>query len=191
VKVILLQEIANLGKPGEVKEVKPGYARNYLLAKRMAVEATPGQLRNLAVQHEIKKRQVEVEKKTAQTMAEKLTGVTLVFRVRLGEQMRMYGSITSHDLAEALQNEHGITIDRHDIELDEPIKSLGTHTVQVKLGPGVRGTITVEVAQIEEAPAPVAAAPAEEPKAAAPVETTEEEPAEAPAGEPVQDEEPE
>src|SRR6266567_7611798 len=124
-KVILLQDVDNLGKAGDLKEVANGYARNYLLPRRLAAGATPGLLANH--QQRIAAEQRKLEKKAEQNrqQAERLGQVTLTFKARVGSQGRLYGSITSQDIAAALREAENITIDRRLIAMPDPIRALG------------------------------------------------------------------
>jgi len=143
VKVVLTQDVQSLGKAGELKDVSPGYLRNFLVPKHLAVLATTGELKSL----ESRRAQiVKVQQKArtdAEALAQRLTEATLTFQVRVGEQNRLYGSITSKDIADELARTAGITLDRRDIELEEPLKTLGSFSVPVRLGHEVKGTINV------------------------------------------------
>lgn len=144
VKVILTDEVRGLGNRGEVVSVAAGYARNFLLPKELAYPATPGNMKRL----EQEKRRYDVaqakEKDQAATVAKAFDGLTVTIRKKAGEHDAIYGSVTATELAEALQGK-GITVDRRRIELDEPIKRLGAHTVHVRLHREVIATLNVEV----------------------------------------------
>ncbi len=145
-QIILQQDVENLGKKGELKDVAPGYARNLLIPKGMAVEATPQRLR------EWKKRQEKEEmlnkqlEEQARDQAEKLKAVELVIAMPAGEGGRLFGSVTPADIADKL-SEKGFQVDKKDIEIDGPIKSLGSHTVSVKLHPGIKAEVSISVEQ--------------------------------------------
>ena len=143
VKVVLTQDVASLGKAGELKEVSPGYMRNFLLPRKMAVAATASELKML----ETRRNQIARNQQKLRTEAEQLSGrlaeAALTFQVRVGEQNRLFGSITSKDIADELARTAGITIDRRDIELPEPLKTLGSFQVPVRLGHDVKGAINV------------------------------------------------
>lgn len=151
VKVVLTQDVASLGKAGELKEVSPGYMRNFLVPKRMAVLASAGEVKSL----EARRTQiVKVREKAhtdAEVLAARLGEVVLTFQVRVGEQNRLYGSITSKDIADELARTAGITLDRRDIELAEPLKTLGSFSVPVRLGHEVKGTINVTLQEAASA----------------------------------------
>ena len=141
-KVILLQTIDRLGKAGEVVTVKEGYARNYLIPKNVAKEATAG---NMKIMDSLKKKQAEVDaKKLAEIkiVAEKLGALSLTISAQSGEEEKLFGSVSNEDIAAALALEN-IKIDKRDIILEEPIKSLGTYQATVKLHPEVKATLKV------------------------------------------------
>jgi len=147
-KIILQQDVPNLGKMGELKDVAPGYARNHLLPRKMAVEATPQRMREWEKQQkkeEAINRQLEEE---ARQQAEKLSGQVLVFKMPAGEGGRLFGSVTSADVAEKLA-ENGIEADKKKIEFPEPIKSIGLHTASVRLHQGVTAELKIEVEKDE------------------------------------------
>lgn len=144
VKVILTDEVRGLGNRGEVVSVAAGYARNFLLPKELAYLATPGNVKRL----EQEKKRYDVsqakEKDQAATVAKAFDGLTVTVRKKAGEHDAIYGSVTASELAEALAAK-GITVDRRRIDLEEPIKRLGTHTVHVRLHREVVATLNVEV----------------------------------------------
>ncbi|HZU13560.1 MAG TPA: 50S ribosomal protein L9 [Chloroflexota bacterium] len=153
VSVILQQDVPNLGHAGDVKQVSPGYLRNYLLPRGLAVEASQSNLKNLTSNKRIREAQAVRAKESADSLARHLQGTTIAIPVRLGEQGRIYGSVTSKDIVDALQQQASVTVDRHDIELKEPLKSIGVHSVPVKLGNGIEGHVQVElVPENQEAP---------------------------------------
>jgi large subunit ribosomal protein L9 len=156
-KVILLQDVEGLGKAGDLKDVANGYARNYLLPRRLAAGATPELLANHQQRIAAEQRKREKQQESNQQQAERLGQVSLTFKARVGRQGRLYGSITSQDIAAGLRESEGITIDRRVIELPEPIRTLGTFKVPVKLAQKLEPEITVNV--IDESAS--AAAPAE------------------------------
>ena len=148
-QVILRDDLENLGKSGEVVNVKPGYARNYLLPRGLAIKATAGDIAR--VEHEKRVIAARTAKlaKTAQAEAEKLSRVSVSIARAVGEENKLYGSVTTRDIAEAL-HEKGVTVDSKKLHLDEPIKALGDFEVAVKLGRGVNATIKVSVVKKEE-----------------------------------------
>jgi large subunit ribosomal protein L9 len=147
-QVILRDDLDNLGKSGEVVNVKPGYARNYLLPRGLAIKATAHDV--VRVEHEkriIAARTVKLAKE-AQAEADKLSQVSVSIARAVGEEDKLYGSVTSRDIAEALR-EKGVVVDAKKIHLDEPLKALGMVEVPVKLGRGVSATIKVWVVKKE------------------------------------------
>lgn len=143
-EVILRDDVANLGAMGEIVKVKPGYARNYLLPRGLAVEASR---RNVsALEHE--KRLVAVkrerERKSARAFADQLDGLVLEVRARAGEEERLYGSVTNIDI-EKLLEVRGFSVDRRRIDLTDPIKRLGTYRISVGIAFDVKATITLKV----------------------------------------------
>jgi len=149
-KVILLQDVDNLGKAGDLKEVADGYARNYLLPGRLAAGATPALLANHQQRIAAEKRKQEKLVEANKQQAEKLGNITLVFKARVGRQGRLYGSITSQDIASGLRDSEGIIIDRRMIDLPEPIRTVGTFTVPVKIAQKLAPKITVNVVDQSE-----------------------------------------
>ncbi len=156
-KVILLQDVEGLGKAGDLKDVANGYARNYLLPRRLAAGATPELLANHQQRIAAELRKREKQQASNQQQAERLGQVSLTFKARVGRQGRLYGSITSQDIAAGLRESEGITIDRRVIELPEPIRTLGTFKVPVKLAQKLEPEITVNVIDVSAS----GAAPAE------------------------------
>ncbi len=143
-KVILTSDVAKLGKSGELKDVADGYARNFLLSKNLAVPAAGGEYR--AWQHDIASREEKRkrEREEAEVIAQRVSSTTLTMGVKVGEGGKLYGSITAKDIADAL-GRRGITVDRHKVELDEPLKALGTYKVAVKVYAGLTPEVTVVV----------------------------------------------
>lgn len=144
-KVILLQDVEGLGKAGDLKEVANGYARNYLVPKGLAAGATPALLANRAQRVAAEQRKLEKQSAQNHEQAERLGQITLTFRARVGREGRLYGSITSQDIAAGLREAEGIVIDRRMIVLPEPIRSAGTFSVPVKIAPKLEPKLTVNV----------------------------------------------
>lgn len=157
-KVILLQEVPSLGKPGDVKDVADGYARNYLLPRQLVAPATPAALANRQQQVVAAQRRVEKQRQEYEGLAQKLEGVTLTFAVRVGRGDRLYGSVTSQDIANGLQEQEHLTIDRRAIQLRDPIRQLGTSEVPVRVAAGFEPKVKVVVQPTEASAAEVAAA---------------------------------
>jgi large subunit ribosomal protein L9 len=148
-KVILLQNVEGLGQAGDMKDVANGYARNYLLPRRLAAGATPSLIANREQRIAAEQRRLAKLAEQNRQMAERLGQIALTFKAKVGSQGRLYGSITSQDIATALRDAEDISIDRRAIDLSEPIRSLGTFSVPVKISTGVEPKITVNV--IDEA----------------------------------------
>jgi large subunit ribosomal protein L9 len=144
-KVILLQDVENLGKEGDVVEVRRGYARNYLLPRKLAVLATEASISQIEAIRRKKVMAEEKELQEAQALKKLLDGRVLEFRKKAGETGKLYGSLTSKEIAERIAQEIGREFDRKYIDLEEPIKDLGEHRVRVNLGRGVTATLTVNI----------------------------------------------
>jgi large subunit ribosomal protein L9 len=144
VKVILTQDVPSLGKSGDLKDVADGYARNFLIPQRKAVSAAGGAYR--AWQHDIASREEKRkrEREEAEIAAQRISSTTLTMGVKVGEGGKLYGSITAKEIADALAR-RGIDVDRHKIELEEPLKSLGTYKVAIKVFAGMTPEVTVVV----------------------------------------------
>ncbi|MCS6888508.1 50S ribosomal protein L9 [Chloroflexus sp.] len=144
-KVLLLQDVEHLGKAGEIKDVSGGFGRNYLLPKGFAVLATKSQIKQAEERLAAQRRKAEAARKEAETLAAKLAELTLTFVVKVGEQERLYGSVTNADIAAKLREVAGIEIDRRKIALEDPIKRTGEYEVPVELASGVSATLKVVV----------------------------------------------
>jgi large subunit ribosomal protein L9 len=144
VEVILRDDVPNLGKIGQVVRVRPGYARNFLFPRGLAVEANRKNLRVLEHQKRVIGAKSERERKQAEGVASKLEGLRLVVRARVGEEGRLFGSVTNLDV-ERLLAERGFPVDRRRIALEEPIKQLGTFPIVVQVGRDVRATVQLTV----------------------------------------------
>ena len=143
-KIILLEDIEKLGKEGEVVDVAPGYARNYLLVKRKALISSPGNLKKFESIKKKKAIQYMKSKEEAEKLAEKLNALSITSVVKAGENEKLYGSVTSSDIAELLKKE-GYEIDKKKIAVSEPIKSLGVYSVSIKLHAEVQATVKLWV----------------------------------------------
>jgi large subunit ribosomal protein L9 len=144
VKIILTANVPSLGTAGTVVEVARGYARNFLIPQGKAMEANPGNLARFEAQRARLVEQIDTEKEAALELAARLAEVSLTIPQRVGESERLYGSVTNAVIAQALE-EQGFSVDRKQLELDEPIKQLGTYQVTVRLAPEVKAQIQVEV----------------------------------------------
>ena len=144
-RVILKSEVRGLGRPGDVKDVTDGYARNYLLPKGLAIEATGGELKHLAQERQSEKTKKDRAHADAEELAKRIGEATLVFKLKAGEQGKTFGSVTTKEIAEALTKELRAQIDKTKIALHEPIRTLGVHKVEVRLVADVRASVTVAV----------------------------------------------
>jgi large subunit ribosomal protein L9 len=143
-EIILREDVQHLGKVGEVVKVKDGYARNYLLPKGLAYPATDANKKRIAVEGERVAKQRASEKSAAETEATRLADVHLTFEVKVGEEDKLYGSITASDIQRRLE-ELGIHVDKRKVDLAEPIRELGEFAVGIKIHPEVRPEVRVTV----------------------------------------------
>lgn len=144
-KVILLQQVKDLGEPGDVVEVAAGYGRNFLIPRGLAVEATKANLKKLQEQQAARQRQEERELEAARQIAGELNQATITIQAKAGESGRLFGSVTTADIAKAIAAQKGHKIDRRKILLDEPLRELGSTVVEIRLHPQVTTSVTVEV----------------------------------------------
>jgi large subunit ribosomal protein L9 len=157
-KVILLHEVPGLGQPGEVKEVAAGYARNYLLPRQLVTPASAAALATLSDRVAAAKRRVEKQDAEHVSLVERLNAVTLTFAVRVGQGDRLYGSVTTQDIASALREQEGITIDRRSIALKEPLRALGSFEAPVRVSANHEAKVKVNIISSEQAGAASATA---------------------------------
>jgi large subunit ribosomal protein L9 len=148
-EVLLLKDLKELGQAGDVKRVAEGYARNYLIPRGLAVMATPGAIKQAEKQRQAAARRQVKELSQAQALAQALDGLTVTFQARAGESDRLYGSITNANIAEALEEQVGQEVDRRKIDLEEPLKQLGTHAVTIRLAPQAEAKVTVVIEREE------------------------------------------
>lgn len=144
-KVILLDNIKGVGKKDEVINASDGYARNYLLPKKLAVEANAENMSKLNNKKEANSYKKDLEKQAAQETAKKLRGILLKIKVKAGENGKIFGGVTAKEISDNLKSQHQIEIDKKKIELKEQIKTLGSFSVNVKLYEGVTGLLKIEV----------------------------------------------
>ncbi len=144
IEVILREDVKSLGRAGELVRVRPGYARNYLLPHGLAYEASEGNKKRIAAETRAREARGQVERAGAEQLASTLSGVALTLSGKAGEEGKLFGSITAQDIAEALAAK-GHTVDRRKIELEHPIKTLGQHTVAVRVHPEVHANVQVSV----------------------------------------------
>ena len=144
-RVILKREVAGLGRPGDVKDVADGYAQNFLLPRGLAIEATAGEMKVLSRARDAKRAKQDRAHADAEELAKRLSQTTLVFKLKAGDQGKTFGSVTNKDIAEALQREHKVDVDKTKVHLLEPLKSLGVHLVEIRLLSDVRANVTVAI----------------------------------------------
>ena len=146
-KVILQQDVRGQGKKGQLVEVSDGYARNFLLPKKLAVPATAENINTMKLQEKARQAQMAAEKAEAQALAEKLKSIQVKLTAKAGEGGRLFGAVTSKEIAEALSAQHGLNIAKTKLVLDEPIKSCGGYQIKAKLGYEIMGTVKVMVVE--------------------------------------------
>jgi len=148
VLVILTEDVVNLGEMGETVKVTDGFARNYLLPRRLAVQADSASAKEIEHQQRIIKRKEAKRREEQLIVAEEMKSIKLTFKRHAGDQDKLFGSVTSANIAEELA-ERGYFVDRRNIKLPEPIKAIGMYTIEMKLGGGVEASITVTVERDE------------------------------------------
>ena len=148
-KVILTQDVKSQGKKGQLINVSDGYARNFLLPKGLAVEADAGAMNDLKNKESSRLHKIELEKAAANDTAKKLEALVVKLQAKAGADGRLYGSVTSLDIAEALEKQHSIKVDKRKIQLNDPIKTFGTHEVKVKLYTEITGKINVVITDVK------------------------------------------
>ena len=144
-RVVLKREVAGLGRPGEVKEVADGYAQNFLLPRGLAVEASAGELKRVAQERASVQAKKDRAHDDAETLAKRLEATTLTFSLKSGKDGKTFGSVTSKDIAEALKRDAKIEVERTKVHLEDPLRTLGVHRVEIRLLTDVRPKITVAV----------------------------------------------
>lgn len=149
-QVVLVQDVENLGRAGEVHQVKGGYARNFLIPRGLAVPATEKALQSVEAKKQAEERRQAKAMEAAKVVAARLQNISLSFSAKAGEGEKLYGSITAGDIAEALSQKLGEEIDKRKILLGEPLRELGTHKVRVDLAGGLEPEITVVVEKEED-----------------------------------------
>lgn len=140
-KVVLLADVKSQGKKGDLISVSDGYARNFLFPRGLAVEADAKAMNEIKTKEEARLHKIELEKAAARETAEKLSSVVVKLKSQAGADGKLYGSVTSKDIAEALEREHGISLDKRKIQMDGTIKAFGTYMLDVKLYPEITGKI--------------------------------------------------
>mgnify|MGYP000993602459 CR=1 FL=1 len=149
-KVILKEDVKSLGQRGKICEVSDGYARNFLIPRGLAVEATQGNVQDLAHKQKQEEQRRQKEKQAALDLASKIENIDVVLQVKVGEKGRLFGSVTNKEIAEILEKKYKLKLDRRKIELKEAIKAIGDHVVTVKLHPEVSGSLKVRVEGIDK-----------------------------------------
>jgi large subunit ribosomal protein L9 len=144
IEVILREDIQSLGQAGQMVRVKPGYARNYLLPQGLAYEATEGNKKRIAAETRVRATRQQAERAEAERVASTLSGLGVTLSGKAGDEGKLFGSITSQDIADALARQ-GHTVDRRRIELEHPIKTIGEHTVTIRLHPEVHAELRVSI----------------------------------------------
>lgn len=144
-KIVLRKDVEKLGEAGSVQNVSGGYARNFLIPQGMAVYATDGELKVAAHNQAVKDRKIERQERELQSLADKLQGLALSFEARASESGQLFGSIGSADIAEQIKEKTGEEIDRRKVELSDPIRTLGDHTVSIHLVGKLRSTVNVTI----------------------------------------------
>ena len=144
-KVILLQDVKGKGKKGQMLEVSDGYARNFMLPKKMAIEATPDAINTMRMNDKATQERIAKEKAEALALSKQLRELTLVVTAKGGGAGRLFGSVTNQEIADALKAKTGITIDKRKIVISDPIKAVGTYTVTCKLGYEITAPLTVKI----------------------------------------------
>lgn len=147
-KVILLQDVKGKGKKGQMLEISDGYARNFLLPKKLAIEATPDAINTMRMNDKAAAEKAAKERAEAVEISRQLREMTVVVTAKGGGAGKLFGSITSQEIADALKAKSGITIDKRKIALSDPIKNVGTYTVQCKLGYEITAPLTVKIEEI-------------------------------------------
>ncbi|MBR4401793.1 MAG: 50S ribosomal protein L9 [Synergistes sp.] len=144
-KVILKQDVAKVGKKGDMIEVSDGYGRNYLIGRGLAEEGTPGKVREYRELQKTQKSRDEKLRKAAEEMKKKLSGKLVSVRASAGDGGKLFGSVTSAQVADALSAQYGTAIDKKDIRLDDTIKQIGSYAFKIKLYPGIDADMTLRV----------------------------------------------
>ena len=152
-KVILLQDVKGKGKKGQMLEVSDGYARNFMLPKKLAIEATPDAINTMKMNDKATQERIAREKAAAMEISKKLRALTLVVKAKGGGAGKLFGAVTNDAIATALKANAGIELDKRKIVISDPIKNVGTYTVQCKLGYEIVAPLTVKIAEMSNIPA--------------------------------------
>ena len=147
-KVILLQDVKGKGKKGQMLEVSDGYARNFMLPKKLAIEATPDAINTMRMNDKAAAEKAAKERAEALDISKKLRAMTVVVKAKGGGAGRLFGSVTNQEIADALEKNAGIKLDKRKIVISDPIKSVGTYTVNCKLGYEITAPLTVKIEEL-------------------------------------------
>lgn len=145
-KVILKDDVKNLGSMGQVVDVADGFARNYLVPRGLAVEANTKNIKSLEHEKKVIQEKAKKIKSQVQDISEKISSMTIVIKAKVGEEGKLFGSVTSMDIAEQLKNE-GIEIDKKKISLEEPIKRIGSYSVNIRMHPEITTQVNIQVVE--------------------------------------------
>ncbi len=148
-KVILLQDVPGTGKKNQVLNVSDGFARNYLLPRKWAVEASEGSVKEIERRHAAQRQREMEERSAAEALAAQLKGKVITLRAKCGEKGRLYGSVTGQEIASALKEQHGVEIDKRKIEVSEAIRTVGEYEVQATVYTGVKAQMKLNVVAAE------------------------------------------
>lgn len=146
-KVILLEDVKSLGKKGEIVDISDGYARNFILPKNKGIEATSANLNSLKLQKANEEKIALENLEQAKDLGAKLTKAAVEIKIKAGEGGKLFGAISSKEIAAAIKEQHGLDVDKKKIVLDEPIKELGSHSIKIKLHKEVTANVTVNVVE--------------------------------------------
>lgn len=144
-KVILVQDVKSVGKKGQVIEASDGYARNFLIPKKLAVPADSKNMNELKTKQEANKYRKDMSMAAAKELSEKMKSYSITFKLKAGENGKIFGSVTSKDIADELNKKYFVEVDKKKVMLDDAIKNLGTYNVEIKLFEGISGTLKVNV----------------------------------------------
>ena len=144
-KVLLRRDVKGIGKRGDIVEVSSGHARNHLIPNGLAVEATEGAVENAVTQKRTQAAREAADRESARAIAARFAATPLEIVAKAGASGKLFGSVTSHDVVEAIARQHGVEVDRKHVEIPTPIREVGAHTVHVGLVADVRATLTVQV----------------------------------------------
>ena len=149
-KVVLLRDVKNVGKRDEILNVSDGYARNFLFPQKLAAEATPGMLKEISKKRAAQDAREAKQLADAKAQAEQLKGKVIGLQIKCGEKGRLYGSVTTAEVAEALEKQHGVIVDRRRIELGDPIREVGDREISIRLYTGVSTSMILRVEPLKK-----------------------------------------